>query len=106
MEDRWEGEPDHDMDAVYSDNIMYEMASTFTSSLTQNNLKKFKEYLDDPKNDIHKYIGESGIVYSYNVKFDVFSRDPDGVLVNTDGVDLQGSSDQFRQILLCQKADL
>ena len=94
MEDRWEGEPDHDMDAVYSDNIMYEMASTFTSSLTQNNLKKFKEYLDDPKNDIHKYIGESGIVYSYNVKFDVFSRDPDGVLVNTNGVDLQGASEQ------------
>ncbi len=83
-------EPSHEMDAVYSDNILYEMASTFTSSLTRNNLRAFKKYLDDGSSRIHKYVGESGIVYSYDVKFNVYARDPDGVLVNTDGVDLEG----------------
>ncbi|MBQ9065519.1 MAG: ABC transporter ATP-binding protein/permease [Blautia sp.] len=91
METRMEGEVSHDMDAVYSDNILYDMASTFTSSLTRNNLKAFKEYLDEGGGGISKYVGESGIVYSYDVKFNVYARDPDGVLVNTDGVILEGT---------------
>ncbi len=78
-------EPEHSKDAVYSDNHKLENFSNFTSSITKNNLTKFKQYLDDPKSDIHKYIGENGIVYSYKTKFDAFSYDPDGVLVNLNG---------------------
>ena len=89
MED-WE--PDHGTDAVYSNNILYEMASTFTSNLTENNLKAFKKYLDDETSEIHKYVGESGIICTYDMNFKVFARDPDGVLVNTDGVALEGRS--------------
>ena len=75
----------HGNDAVYSDNSRMESFSNFTSSITKNNLTKFKKYLDDPKSEIHKYIGENGIVYSYTTKFSAFSFDGSGELVNLDG---------------------
>lgn len=81
-------EVDHDKDAVYSDARQLEGFSNFTSSITKNNLTKFKQYLDDPKSDIQPYIGENGIVYSYAIKFDAFSFDPDDVMVNLDGSNL------------------
>ena len=61
------------------------MASTMTSSFTENNLTKFKKYLDNPDSEINKYVGENGILYSYNIKFGVYTKDPDGTFVNTDG---------------------
>ncbi len=75
----------HEKDAVYSNSISLDSFSSFTSSITTNNLTDFKKYLDNPKSEIHKYIGENGIVYSYDTKFDVFSYDKDGTVVNLDG---------------------
>lgn len=80
-----EKEKEHPNDAVYSDNSSMESFNNFTSSITTNNLTKFKRYLDDPKSEIHQYVGENGIVYSYTTKFDTFGFDPDGELVNLNG---------------------
>ncbi len=88
-------EPDHALDGVYSDPSSIEMASSMTTSIQKNNLTKFKEYLDKADSEIHQYIGENGIVYSYNTKFSVYSYDPEGTFVNTDGstlTDSKGSS--------------
>ena len=68
----------HDMNAVYSDGTALELESTLSTSFTENNLTDFKKYLDDENSKIHNYIGENGIVYSYNPAFDVFAYDPDG----------------------------
>ena len=76
---------DHDLDAIYSNNSGIEMASTMTSSFTENNLTKFKKYLDDPDSEINQYVGENGIVYSYDTKFGVYTKDSEGTFVNTDG---------------------
>lgn len=75
----------HPLDAVYSNNQEWELASTFVSGITENNLTRFKKYLDDPNSPIHNYIGETGIIYSYDTKFSVYSYDPNGETVNTDG---------------------
>lgn len=85
------GEVDHDLDAVYSNGTELEMASKMTTSITENNLTEFKKYLDDTENEIHQYIGENGIVYSYDTKFDVYAYDSEDTLVNTDGSTLEGS---------------
>lgn len=85
------GEVDHDLDAVYSNGTELEMASNMTTSITENNLTEFKKYLDDTENEIHQYIGENGIVYSYDTKFDVYTYDSEDTLVNTDGSTLEGS---------------
>ena len=80
-----DGEASHSLDGVYSDPRDIEMASAMTTSLTENNLTEFKKYLDNPESNIHKHIGENGIVYSYDTKFGVYTFDPDGKFVNTDG---------------------
>lgn len=43
---------DHEKDAVYSDGSSIEMASSITTSITENNLTKFKEYLESDDCDI------------------------------------------------------
>ena len=85
MHNQQDGKVDHKLDAVYSNDIELEMASSMTTSITENNLTEFKKYLDNPDNEIHKYIGENGIVYSYDTKFNVYTYDSEDTLVNTDG---------------------
>ena len=78
-------EANHELDAVYSNPIAFEMVSSMTTSFKENNLTAFKKYLDDANSPIHQYIGENGIVYSYDTKFNVYTKDPNGDLVSTDG---------------------
>ncbi len=78
-------EVNHKNDAVYTDGTLLKLASTMTTNIYENNLKKFKEYLDDKDSDINKYVGSNGIVYNYRTKFNIFSYDPENVLVNSDG---------------------
>ena len=73
------------LDAVYSNTTSLEMISSTTSTLRENNLTSFKEYLDDPENNIQPYVGTNGIVYSYAVNFDLFAYDEDETFINTDG---------------------
>ncbi|SHH33203.1 putative ABC transport system permease protein [Clostridium collagenovorans DSM 3089] len=86
-------ELNHNLDEVYSNGSTLEMASTMTSSFTKNNLTEFKKFLDNPNSEINKYIGENGIIYSYNTKFGVYTKDPNGTLVNTDGSTLSDTKD-------------
>jgi len=76
---------EHGLDGLYVDNSTFESASTISLNIKHNNLTEFKKYLDDPNSEIHKYVGENGIVYSYYVPFTVYSYDPDGELINLDG---------------------
>ncbi len=87
--DKMEGNIDHNLDGIYSNNSSIEMASSMTGSITENNLTKFKEYLDDPESEINEYVGENGIICTYNTKFSVYTYDEEGTLVNTDGSTLE-----------------
>ncbi|TAH64575.1 MAG: ABC transporter ATP-binding protein/permease [Anaerolineaceae bacterium] len=82
-------EVDHELDGIYSNSIDLEMASKSTTSIKKNNLSPLKTYLDDKDNEIHQYIGENGIVYSYDVSFDAYTYDPNDELINTDGRDFR-----------------
>ena len=75
----------HDLNAIYSNGSGIEMASTMTSSFTENNLTEFKKYLDNPDSEINQYVGENGIIYSYDTKFGVYTKDSEGTFVNIDG---------------------
>ncbi|MBO5260538.1 MAG: ABC transporter ATP-binding protein/permease [Agathobacter sp.] len=82
----------HDLDQIYSDGSDFELSNEMSASLAQNNLTKFREYLMDKDSPIQEYIGENGVVYSYNTPFTVYTYDPEGKLVNTDGSGLTTSS--------------
>ena len=75
---------ERDPDTVYASYADLQLNTSVTTSIKENNLTDFKKYLDDPNSEIHQYIGENGIVYSYNVDFKVFAFDSAGHLVDTD----------------------
>ena len=60
-----------------------ELSDSIYSSVTENDLTSFKEYIDNPDSEIHNYLGENGIVYTYDVNFSVFSYDEDDNIVNS-----------------------
>lgn len=70
-------------DGVHADSRKLEAVETLESSVTENDLTAFKNYLDDPESEIAQYLGENGVVYTYNVQFDVFARDADDTPANT-----------------------
>ena len=80
-------------EGVHADYTDIQVSETIASSVIENNLTAFKDYLDNPDSPIRPYLGENGVVYSYHVNFDVYSYDPDGVLVNTnaDPEEISGS---------------
>lgn len=76
-------EEERDPNMVYSNSRQLEMANSMSNSITTNNLKDFKVYLDNPDSEINQYVGENGIIYSYDANFDVYTYDPDDVFMNT-----------------------
>lgn len=68
---------------IYADYESTASSNILSSNLKENNLTAFKKYLDDPDSDIRQYIGENGIVYSYDLNFSVYTYDSDGKLVNS-----------------------
>lgn len=71
-------------DGVYANYQSIKTEQMIQTGFVENNLTEFKKYLDDPTSDIHRYLGENGIVYTYNVNFDVYSYAPDGSPINSD----------------------
>ncbi len=83
MQEKIDGTADT-ADSVSADYTALEMIEMVQSSVIENNLTAFKRYLDDPDSRIHQYLGENGIVYSYDVKFSVYSKAGDGTLTDTE----------------------
>lgn len=83
-----DGKDTHDLDKVYANTVMYSMLNSMVSSATgqSNNLPAFKEYLEDPDNKIHDYI--SGIQYTYDMGFAVYTEDPNGTVIKADTTEL------------------
>ena len=78
----------HDLDKVYANTVMYSMLNSMVSSATgqSNNLPEFKKYLENPDNKIHDYI--SGIQYTYDMGFAVYTEDPNGTVIKADTTEL------------------
>lgn len=91
----------HKNDAVYTDGTLLYFASTMTTNIYENNLQKFKKYIDSKDNDIKKYASNSGIVYTYSTKFNIYSFDSDNTLVNSNGSTFKetiASSDELNEV--------
>ena len=81
-----EGEAQHERDAVYSNNIMYDMMNSFASAETQtNNLKDFKAYLEGD-NELSRHI--SAVSYDYDLGMSIYAKDTDGKVFKSDVTEL------------------
>ena len=71
-------ETDHDLDKVYSSDVMGDMFNMMNADAKINNLKGFKEYLEN-SDEIDQYA--SDIQYGYDLDLQVFASDTsDGVI--------------------------
>ena len=70
---------------IRSDATNFEMQSELATMFKENNLKAFKEYLEKDDNEISKYASKNGIVYRYDTSFSAYTKDSDGIMINTDG---------------------
>ena len=74
----------NDRTGVFADYSELEVSEKVSTSIVENNLTEFKKYLDNPDSEIRQYLGENGILYTYDVNFSVYSHDADGKLVDSD----------------------
>ena len=80
---------------VYANYTGLEMSNSLFASIKENNLAEFKKYLDDPNSKIHEYLGEKGAVYDYNIKFNVYSKNPSGEFLNSNDAPETEDTDLF-----------
>ena len=77
----------HEKDAVYSSSVLYDMVNSIVSAdLETNNLKAFKEYIEDENSEISRYI--SSIQYSYNVDIMPYAEDENGHIGKSDTTEI------------------
>lgn len=77
---------EHDMEQVYSSNVMFDMMdSMFNAETSTNNLKAFKEYLDNGGGGITDL---ASIHYGYDFDFDIYTEDADGAIIKSDVITL------------------
>ncbi|MBO5852422.1 MAG: ABC transporter ATP-binding protein, partial [Clostridia bacterium] len=77
---------EHELNAVYSSPVLNELINSMTNpKYTENNLKAFKEFLDnDP--EIKDLVTE--LDYSYDIPFNVFYKDDKGKIIKSDAMSL------------------
>lgn len=85
---------------VMTNNMILERRSELQTSYSENNLTPFKKYIEENKDKLKNEIGGNFITYSYDTNFDIFTKDPNGQLINTDGSDFEEQQDNFMQNLL------
>ena len=80
-------ETEHEDGRIYASTVMYELMNSLNSAETQtNNLRRFKEYLDDPESPIHGSL--SAIQYSYDLTLPIYTTDSDSNIVKADVMQL------------------
>ncbi len=86
----------HKKDKVYSGSAMYDMLNAMSAAQkNNNNLSKFKTYIEDHRDDFGDNL--SAVSYSYDLDFNIYTKDSDGKIIKSDVnklmSDLYGFSD-------------
>ncbi len=83
---RRDGSAGHELDRVYSSDILFEMMDSMLNAETStNDLKSFKAFLDAGGGGIAEL---ADIHYSYDFDFDIYTEDTDGSIVKSDVIEL------------------
>ena len=79
----------NDPTKVISNDIGLKNRSKLSGTGFENDLEKFKQYLENNSSKLNEEIGNNFISYSYNGKFDIFTKDSKGEVINTDGSEFE-----------------
>ncbi len=75
IQDARSGDADHDLDKVYSSNVMSDLMNTMVSTVKTNNLADFKQFIETDENGKAMKDYTSAIQYSYDVPLNIFKAD-------------------------------
>ena len=84
-----EEEKNHKDDKVHSNNFVLERRSEFYSNVKENNLTPFKKYIEDNRDKLKQNVGKNFISYLYDMNFDIYTKDTNGEIINTNGEDFE-----------------
>ena len=82
--------PDHDLDAVYSQSVMFDMINALNNlEATDNDLASFKKFIDaelkkQAEEDSALRDALSGVQYTYNMDLLVYTESVDGKIIQSD----------------------
>ncbi|MDR1448688.1 MAG: ABC transporter ATP-binding protein/permease [Propionibacteriaceae bacterium] len=78
---------DHDLDKVYSNNIMSTMISSLSTASSKNDLLHFKEYIEGPQGTAFSEL-TSSIQYGYGIDLQVYASDTSSGVTQLNPTDL------------------
>ncbi len=81
----------HEKDAVYSQAVLLEMVNALNNmESNENDLKSFKAYLESRMEDETDPLSQalSGVKYTYDLDFLVYTKNPDGKVIRSDAEEL------------------
>ena len=82
---------EHDKDAIYSQQVLYEMVEAMNNlETTENDLKAFKEHIETEyaKEDSALHEAINGIQYTYAIDLLVYTENVDGTIIKSDTQEL------------------
>ncbi len=97
MQETRRQQTEHELDAVYVDDQATRRMSGFRSGVSRNNLTAFKAYLEEEGNPLRPFL--SDVRYGYDARFDVYTYDPQGELVNISGGAGSSMSEAFASFI-------
>ncbi len=77
----------HENDAVYEKAAIYSMVEAMNNlEATENDLRAFKEYIENQRNDEGSKLAQAlnGVQYSYNLDLLVYTKNVDGTIIQSD----------------------
>ncbi len=75
-------EDGHELDAVYSNTVLYQLVNSLNSmEINENNLKAFSEFIQSEDSTLSDYT--SAIKYEYDLNFGIYTTDADGNIIHS-----------------------
>ncbi len=83
---------EHENDAIYQKPVLYDLVNTLSAiEARQNDLRSFKKYLENKLGDEENKkfnAAINGIQYSYNLNFNIYTKNVDGNIIKSDTEEL------------------
>ena len=96
-----ENKVEHGNDAIYKDPVIYELVNALSKvESSENDLKSFKTYLESEieKDESELKSAVSGVKYSYDLQFDIYTENVDGEIIKSDTGELM--TDMIAQYMM------
>ncbi len=77
---------EHELDMIYARPVFGKLINTMLSEIEKNDLKAFKSYLDENRDELEPYVTD--IKYTYGVRLDVYASDTSKGVIKVNPMDI------------------